>query len=168
MQLRKGSKVGLIYQLNNIDVKNTKLIQLLDQFLINPHVLSSRKREQSSPQPKKPNAKVGVNYFNALEGIWLDQMIQKEQNLLLFDDGKGKKSRIDQPGKVINSFDGVTDFLSRDGKFPPSKNFNQGSEPPINQVLAHINTLNESEPCMKEPPSSLKPVFEKFKLENAD
>ena len=32
----------------------------------------------------------------------------------------------------------------------------------------HINTLNKSEPCTKEPPPSLKPVFEKFKLENAD
>ena len=95
VQLRKGSKVGLIYQLNDIDVENTELIQLLDQYLINSHVPPSRKREQSSPQPKEPNAKVGVNYFNALEGIWLDQMIQKEQNLLLFGDGKGKKSRID-------------------------------------------------------------------------
>ena len=63
VQLKKGSEVGSIYQLNDNDVDNTELIELSDQSLIQPCSVAGRKGVPPSSRAKERDCKVSATLF---------------------------------------------------------------------------------------------------------
>ena len=90
VQVKKNLEVGMVYQLNDHDVKNTELLQLLKHSLIEPCLRKFVPKKQPLCT-KSVNAKTGANYLCALTGPWLEKMIEDED---LFQKPKWKRQKL--------------------------------------------------------------------------
>ena len=90
VQVKKNLEVGTVYQLNDHNVENTKLLQLSKHFLIDPCLWKSVPKKQL-PHTKSVNAKTGANYLCALAGPWFEKMIEDEN---LFQKPKQKRQKL--------------------------------------------------------------------------
>ena len=120
--MKKNLEVGMVYQLNDHDVKNIELLQLLKHSLIEPCLWKSVPKKQP-PHTKSVNAKTGANYLCALTGPWLEKMIEDED---LFQKPKWKR------WKLHDHQNGKSDWSTRN----PNPDLDCDSS--VIQLLTHI------------------------------